>query len=60
MAREKKGKVPRKKTVRDPARPKKPWEPQEEEGLPFGEPLQEPGAEDVIWPACEPEDEDEL
>ncbi|GEM_PF-4385801 len=60
MVREKKGKVPGKKTVRVPALPKKPWEPQEEEGLPFEEPMKEPGSEDFIWPECGPDDEDEL
>lgn len=52
--------APRKKTARDPERPKKPWDPQKEDGAAFDEVGEDPGAGDYIWPECGPEDEDEL
>jgi len=59
MVREKKAKASGKKAVRDPERPRKPWD-RDEEGLPFEEHHEDAGPDDYIWPECGPEDEDEL
>ena len=57
MTKERKTKA-LKKGVRDPERPKKPWERDGES--PFEDPREDTGADDYIWPECGPEDEDEL
>ena len=60
MVTEKKARAPRKKAVRGSEHVKKPWDPRDEDGAPFGEVPGDSGSDDYIWPECSPDDEDAL